>query len=685
VDQHWDDIVADGLQDDLDRLVYAANLIGNDPDLALAGGGGVSLRTRGTDFAGRSTELLWVKAAGLPLRGLTRTGLSPLRLSDLARLPERFPAADDDLCAFFSSCRLGPGHPLPSFETALYSALPFPCVLHTHDVATLALTDNTRKDALVREAWGDAVAYTGYVRPGHPLTKVLYGLGDLSRFRALVLGKHGLVVWGNTPREAYASLQDLLARAREVLRKARGTKNPFAKQRHAPGEPARRHAAVRHLLPVLRALLSHPKPVVLHYDDSEEARLFADSETAKQIHRRGMAAPEHILRCGRLPCYVDATLASLPHEEAAHLLQQAVAQFAADARSTIAKHARNGSGGELVFTFPRIIILPGLGLVAAGPDLRSAEIAAQCYRQAVRVIEIAESVDQFRFLEEASSFEFEYGAPELARLRAPEAELAHRIAVVTGAARGIGRAVAVRLAREGAHVVLADVDAAGVEDAAGEAARAAGDPLRARAVAVDAADAAQVRRLFDGVIREFGGVDILFCNAGMVRSSPVEAYSEEDWDRHFDVNVKGCWLAVREAVPAMKAQRSGSIIVNASKAAFAPAAENAAYASSKAAAAALARNLALELAPHGIRVNAVNADFIDTPMMRQMVEDRATRRGVSAEQQLEEYRRRNLLGVGPIPPDAVAEAVLWLASARSAYTTGGVLTVDGGLRDAMPR
>jgi rhamnose utilization protein RhaD (predicted bifunctional aldolase and dehydrogenase)/NAD(P)-dependent dehydrogenase (short-subunit alcohol dehydrogenase family) len=682
VDQRWDDIVADGLQDDLDRLVYAANLIGNDPDLALAGGGGVSLKRPGTDHTGRAEEVLWVKGAGLPLRGLTRSGLVPLRASEVARLAGRLPSSDEELSTFLAACRLSPDAPAPSFETALHSALPFPCVLHTHDVATMALTDNTRKDALVREAWGDRVAFTGYVRPGHPLTKVVYGLGDLSRHRGLALGKHGLVVWGASPKEAYANLQELLSEAREYLLRARGSKYPFAKQRHSPGDPARRRDAARHLLPVLRGLLSRPKPVVLHLDDSEEARLFADSESAKQIHRRGMAAPEHILRCGRLPCYVDATLSSLPREEAAHLLQQAVSQFAADSRATFAKHARSG---EIVFTLPRIVILPGLGLVAAGSDRRGAETAAQCYRQAVRVIEIAEAVDQFRFLEEASSFEFEYWAPELARLRAPEAELARRIAVVTGAARGIGRAVAVRLAREGAHVVLSDIDAAGLEEAAAEAARAAGDPLRARAVPADISDGGQVRRLFDEVIRDFGGVDVLFCNAGMVRSGPVEAYSEEDWDRHFDVNVKGCWFAVREAVPAMKAQRSGSIIVNASKAAFAPAAENAAYASSKAAAAALARNLALELAPHGIRVNAVNADFIDTPMMRKMVEDRAAQRGVSLEQQLEEYRRRNLLGVGPIPPDAVAEAVLWLASSRSAYTTGGVLTVDGGLRDAMPR
>jgi len=196
---------------------------------------------------------------------------------------------------------------------------------------------------------------------------------------------------------------------------------------------------------------------------------------------------------------------------------------------------------------------------------------------------------------------------------------------------------------------------------------------------------AETAAAFARAVRTYGGVDILVCNAGIVQTAPVDKITEEVWDRHFDVNVKGYFLAAREAVRIMKAQGWGSIVFNASKAAFAATSENAAYATSKAAVAALARNLALELAPSQIRVNYFNADFIDTPMMRKMIQDRATMKGISSDQQIEEYRKRNLLGVGPIPPEAVAEAALFLASDRSRYTTGSVITVDGGLRDAMPR
>jgi NAD(P)-dependent dehydrogenase (short-subunit alcohol dehydrogenase family) len=249
----------------------------------------------------------------------------------------------------------------------------------------------------------------------------------------------------------------------------------------------------------------------------------------------------------------------------------------------------------------------------------------------------------------------------------------------------MGRAIAERFALEGCHVVITDVDGDGARRAAAAVSQKTGDASRALGLKADATSESETAAAFAHAIRAYGGVDILVCNAGIVQTSPVEKIAEETWDRHFDVNVKGCFLAAREAVRIMKAQGGGSIIFNASKAAYAATNENAAYASSKAAVASLARNLALELAPHGIRANYFNADFVDTPMMRKMIQDRAAAKGITNDQQVEEYRRRNLLGVGPIPPEAVAEAALFLASDRSRYTTGSVITVDGGLRDAMPR
>jgi rhamnulose-1-phosphate aldolase/alcohol dehydrogenase len=682
LDYRWDDTVAAALQDDLDRLVYLSNLVGADPALAQAGGGNTSYKCHEKDFAGRDIETLWVKSTGADLRDIDRRGFTALRLAEVRLLRHKQEMSDEEMMAFMHACMTDVRHPLPSIETLIHVIPPWRWIVHTHDVAVPALTDTPKRDTFVREALGDEVAYVGYTRSGFPLAKAIMALTELDKVKGLVVGKHGLVAWGETAKECYDNLHRLISRAEEYLKKKRATKEPLAKRRHAPTEAPARESAARELLPVLRGMLSRQRKVILHLDDSPEVLRYVDSELCKQIHRRGMATPEHILRCGRQPMYVDATVAALPPAEATAILSQTIGLFEDDYRASFAKH---GKGTEMLGPGPRIVLLPGLGVVAAGRDKRNAAIAAECYREVIRVMEIVESYDQFRFLEEASAFEFEYWPLELARLRQHEPDLARRVAVITGGASGMGRAIAERFALEGCHVVITDLDGDGALRAAEGVIQKTGDPHRALGLRADATSAAETAAAFSQAVRRFGGVDILVCNAGVVQASPVEKITEESWDRHFAVNAKGYFLASREAVRIMKAQGSGSIIFNASKAAYAATAENAAYASSKAAVAALARNLAVELAPAGIRVNYFNADFIDTPMMQKMIRDRAAMKGITPEQQVEEYRKRNLLGVGPIPPEAVAEAALFLASDRSRYTTGSVITVDGGLKDAMPR
>jgi NAD(P)-dependent dehydrogenase (short-subunit alcohol dehydrogenase family) len=422
--------------------------------------------------------------------------------------------------------------------------------------------------------------------------------------------------------------------------------------------------------------------MILHLDDSPEALDFVGSEAARALHARGMVTPEHILRCGRLPMLVDADLGKLALAEATPVITKSLAAYAADARAAFARHR---VPAEMLPPVPRLVLLPGLGLVAAMKDKANAALGALCYRHGLRVMAAAEQVGGFQFLDEADGLAIEYWSLEMAKLKQAERELSGHVALITGAAGGIGRAIAARFVEEGAHVVLADLDG----NAAREAARTIGAmcraPERVRAVAADATDAAATAAAVTEAVVAFGGLDILVCNAGFVAAAPVDNVSETTWDLHFDVNVKGTFLAVREAVGVMKAQGRGVVLLNASKGAFAPTADNAAYASSKAAVAAFARNLATELGPHGIRVNYFNADFVDTPLMEKLISERARRRGVTVEAQTEDYRRRNVLSVGPIPPRAVAEAALFLCSPRAAYTTGGVLTIDGGIKEAMPR
>jgi NAD(P)-dependent dehydrogenase (short-subunit alcohol dehydrogenase family) len=323
--------------------------------------------------------------------------------------------------------------------------------------------------------------------------------------------------------------------------------------------------------------------------------------------------------------------------------------------------------------------------VTAMKDKASAVVGNLCYRHVMRVMDAAEALGGFRFLDEADAVEFEYWPLELAKLGAAEPELGRQVALVTGAAGGIGRAIAERLAAAGAHVILTDVDGPAVREAALAIGAACKDPRRVLAAEADATSPVDAAGAVTDAVLTFGGLDILVCNAGFLEAGPIEDISEASFMRHFDVNVGGVFLAVREAVQVMKAQGRGVILLNASKGAFAPTADNAGYASSKAAVAALARNLATELGPCGIRVNYVNADFVDTPMMQRLIAQRAQLAGIDVAAQTEAYRKRNLLGVGPIPPAAVAEAALFLVSPRSRYTTGAVITIDGGIKEAMPR
>jgi rhamnulose-1-phosphate aldolase/alcohol dehydrogenase len=673
VHYRWDDAVAAGMADDLDRLVYLSKLVGGDPSLAGAGGGNSSIKLLERDFAGRLVETLWVKARGVALRDIERTGFTALRLEDLRLLRAKESMGDESLMEFMGSCRLDAHQGPPSIETPIHAFLPYPVVVHTHDLATQSLTDTSKKDAFIREALGEEVAYLGYIRSGFPMARALAALPDLGTLRGLVLGKRGLITWGQTPRACYDNLHRIVSLMEDRIARARAIKDPVARVRH-PAEPKPR--AAREILPELRGMLSTSRRMILHLDGSAAALRFANSEICKQVHRRGMANPENILRCGRLPMYVDEDLGSLAPADRRAALRKAVDVFESDYRGSFAKH---GHGGEMLGPSPRVVLLPGLGIVGAGPDQKAARVAAANYGEVIRVIEAAEALDQFRFIDEASAFEFEYWPLALADLRAPERELARRVALVTGAASGIGRAIARRLAAEGAHVVLTDIDGEGVRRAAEEIGE------RAIGVRADATSETDVAAAFDRAVLEYGGVDILVCNAGFVKSEAFDEVSLETWQRTLSTNVTGPFLAVREAARIMKAQGFGAIVINASKAAFSAPLNNAAYAASKAAAAHFARCLATELGSSGIRVNYVNADFIDTPMMRRMIEDRAAQKGISLEAQVEEYRKRNLLNVGPIPAEAVAEAVLFLASDRARYTTGSIVTVDGGLADAMPR
>jgi rhamnulose-1-phosphate aldolase/alcohol dehydrogenase len=688
VDYRWNDNEAAKHGDDLAQLIYLSNVVGTDPTLTQPGGGNSSVKRQETDFAGRTVDVLRVKGSGTDLRTIGRAGFTGLRMNDLGFLRRRDRMSDEEMMAFMRACMLDAREPAPSVETPLHSVLRHRFIVHTHDFATQALTDTPRPEALVREALGSAVAYIDYVRPGFPLAHAVSQLGPLpDEAKGLVLGRHGLIAWGHTAKDCYDSLFALINRSEKFLAEKRGSR-PFIEVRVPVPPVAERRATARQILPLLRAGLATQRPPIaypiLHWDGSDEATSFAGSAQAAALAARGMVTPEHILRCGRVALAVKEDLASLPVADAARALAHALAGFAAETR-VVYERQKDRTAAPMLEPTPRVVLLPGLGLVTAMKDKTNAVVGNLCYRHAMRVMEAAESLGGFRFLDEADAVEFEYWPLELAKLNAPEKELSRQVALVTGAASGIGRAIAERLAAEGAHLVLTDIAGDALRQTAAAIGKLCKDAQRVIAVEADATRAADAAHAVTEAVLTFGGLDILVCNAGFIQAGPIDLIAPDDWARHFEVNVGGYFLAVREAVAVMKAQGRGAIVFNASKGAFAPTADNAAYASSKAAVAALARNLATELGPHGIRVNYINADFVDTPLMNQLIAQRAAQKGISPAQQTDEYRRRNLLSVGPIPPSAVAEAALFFSSPRARFTTGGMLTVDGGIKEAMPR
>lgn len=668
--------------DPLDALVRLSNLLGRDPRLVQPGGGNTSVKLG---------DALLVKGSGTDLRTIGRDGFTRLSLPRLEALRDAAAMSDAEMMRFMAGCMLAEG-PAPSVETPLHSLLPHRVIAHTHDVATMSLTNvpDAIAERLVGELFEGTMVYVPYTRPGFPLARAVSEMVDRipSGAIGLALAHHGLVVWGDAAdacgtrlAEAVARIDGYLAacrRGRLLLGPARGLVPP-AEQRGRLAEL---------VMPVIRGALSRPERVILHLDDGDDVLTALAAERTPELVRRGMATPEHLLRAGRLPVWLDLDPAA-PADRLAEEARRRLAQARAEYQEYHGRHAAKGTPS--LDDWAKVILVPGVGLITAFADKRGAVTANLCYRAVLETIANAEAVDRFEFIAEADVFEFEHWPLErrkveeqLARERASRL-LPRRVAVVIGGGSGIGKAAAARFAEEGAHVVVADLD----PEVAGRVAAeiATGATGRAIGAAVDVREDASLDALFRRAVLEFGGIDCLFYTAGLPpRFAPVTDIRREDLQRQLEVHYLGAVAAVGRAATVMRRQGlGGSIVASVSKAALVPGREAVAYGGSKAALLQALRVAAVELGGDGIRVNAINADQIDTPLFRQFVRERAAARGVSVEEQLDTYAKRNLMGARLIPAEAVAEAAVLLASDRLRYTTGDILTVDGGLPEGFPR
>lgn len=671
--------------DELDQLVYLSRLIGREPRLVQPGGGNTSIKLG---------EVLLVKGSGTDLRTIGREGFAHLSLPRLAALRDVAVMSDVEMMRFMTSCLLESGGPAPSVETPLHSLLPQRVIAHTHDVATMSLTNvgDALAERLVAELFQGEVLYVPYARPGFPLARVVNGMvnGISPRAIGLALAHHGLVVWGADPAECCARLVRVVRCIEDYLeRSRRGRAVLGATPRSIVTAEVRRRCAEL-VLPIVRGALGSPAGgrVILHFDDADDILTALGAERLPSLVRRGVATPEHILRTGRLPLWLDVD-PSAPPDRMAHAVRTQIAQQRQEYEEYHRRYAP--SGNQPLDDWAKVVLAPGLGMITAFRDKRGAVTANVCYRAVLETIANAEAIDGFQFIPEPEVFAFEHWPLERRKIEEQDARerasllVPRHVAVVIGGGSGIGRAAVRRFAEEGAHVVVADLDQEAAETVAKEV--AAAYPGRAVAVPVDVRDDASLAHLMRRTVLELGGLDCLFYTAGLApRFAGLTDIRREDLQRQVEVHYLGAVLAMGVAAAVMRRQGSGgSIVASVSKAALVPGREALAYGGSKAALLQALRVAAVELGGDRIRVNAINADQVETPLFRRFVEERAASGGVSVEQQLEAYRRRTALGVSLIPAEAVADVAVLLASERFRFTTGDILTVDGGLPEAFPR
>lgn len=672
---------------DVDLLVYMSRLAGSDPSLVLWGGGNTSIKRNELDFRGRPTRVLRVKGSGSDLKSVRMQDFSGVRLDDALLLEARDEMSDEEMVAYLAQTLMEPGSPRPSIETLLHAFIPAAAVLHSHADAVVALTNTADGAAVLQRALGDSVIPIPYRRPGFLLSKeVAEAARARPGVRGVVLMNHGLVTWAETAREAYALHIEIVGRAEEYAAGQKRGRRVFGGVKTENVPVQERHRAAAALAPLLRGMLSQRQRVILRYDDDADILDFVNSEEADRLSQIGPATPDHLLNTKRLPVFVRP-VEPTNTEAVAVALREALRRYEEEYLAYVDR--QNHDGVVALPPEPRIVLVAGLGMWSCGRDVRAARIAGEIYHHTIAVMAGAQAVGSYTSLSEEDAFQAEYWPMELYKLTLQPGErpLARRIALVSGAARGIGYAIAERFVSEGANVVLADIDGDGAAHSAAMLNERHGEG-RCLALTLDVTDEREVAHAFETAGLAYGGLDILVSNAGIALNGSLADMPLGTWERSLAVNATGHFLLTRESLRLMRGQDlGGSLIYIASKNVTAPGADFGAYSAAKAAEAQLARIAAIEGGPLKVRANILNPDaiFEGSGLFSQALrESRARAHGIAPEDLEEFYRRRNLLQARVFAED-VAAAALFLAGDESAKTTGAMLPVDGGVREAFPR
>ncbi|MEU0042475.1 bifunctional aldolase/short-chain dehydrogenase [Streptomyces werraensis] len=674
---------------EVDALLGRSHRLGSDPRNTNYAGGNASAKGRDVDpVTGGDVELMWVKGSGGDLGTLTEDGLAVLRLDRLRALVDVYPGVEreDETVAAFDYCLHGKGGAAPSIDTAMHGLVDAAHVDHLHPDSGIALACAADGEKLTAECFGDTVVWVPWRRPGFQLGLDIAAVKAANpRAVGCVLGGHGITAWGDTSEECERNSLHIIRTAERFLAE-RGRPEPFGPviegyEALPRGERRERAAA---LAPYVRALASQDRPQVGHFDDSDTVLDFLARAEHPRLAALGTSCPDHFLRTKVRPLVLDLP-PSTPLDEAVTRLEELHADYRQEYAAYYERHAEPGSPA-MRGADPAIVLVPGVGMFSFGKDKQTARVAGEFYLNAINVMRGAEAVSTYAPIEESEKFRIEYWALEEAKLRRmpPPKPLATRVALVTGAGSGIGKAIARRLSAEGACVVVADLNG---ENAA-RVAEELGGPDKAVAVTVDVTDEEQIAAAFRQAVLAFGGVDLVVNNAGISLSKPLLETSARDWDLQHTVMARGSFLVSREAARVMTAQRlGGDIVYIASKNAVFAGPHNIAYSAAKADQAHQVRLLAAELGEHGIRVNGVNPDGVvrgSGIFAGGWGARRAAVYGVPEEKLGEFYAQRTLLK-REVLPEHVANAVFALTGGDLTHTTGLHVPVDAGVPAAFLR
>ena len=692
----WSDSKASEFEgDEVDLLVYRSNLLGADLRLTNYGGGNTSCKASATDpLTGKESEVMWVKGSGGDLGTMTKSGLAALYVERLRNLRYVYRGREheDEMVELFNHCIFDLNSKAPSIDTPLHGFLPFKHIDHLHPDATIAIAASRDGKRITRELFGGTVGWVEWQRPGFDLAlKLRQHVDENPGIRGMILASHGLFTWGDTSYECYMNTLEVIEMCAEYVGEKINKQQAVFSGAIVKSPPKEQRSQKASLLaPVLRGYCSSHARMVGHFTDEERVLEFVNSKDLARLAKMGTSCPDHFLRTKISPLVLDLK----PTDDVSDVQTVKAKlgpQFEAYRKmySDYYDECRHRDSPALRDPNPVVILYPGIGMFTFAKDKQTARVAAEFYINAINVMKGAEAISKYVALPRQEAFNIEYWLLEEAKLaRRPKPKaLSGRVALITGSAGGIGKAIAKKFADESACVVICDNDRERLEGAKSEFAKKYGNDAFI-AGKLDVTSGEDITKLFDDAALAFGGVDIVVNCAGLSISKPIEEHTEKDWDLQYDVMVKGQFLVTQKGVEIMRKQDFGGDVLNiVSKNALVSGPNNAAYGSAKAAQLHLSRLNAAELGKDKIRVNVVNPDAVITDSKiwsGAWAEGRAKAYGVAVGELPAFYAKRTILNE-IINPDDIANACFAFVSGLLNKSTGNVLNVDGGVAAAFVR